>query len=99
MRAASWFLENDQDPHRIKGKDGENCLYMAVHFGASDKMLQWLLHHGARINQKDEQGHAPLARAQEKKHKKATAFLEAAGSKPRQGGTACLLATEIAFAV
>ena len=63
-------------------------------------MQQLLLDHGARINQKDEQGHTPLARAQEKKHKKAIAFLrKLPAPRPRQGGTACLLATEIVLAV
>ena len=54
---------------------------MAVHFGASDKMLQLLIDYGAEINQKDKQRGTPLARAREKKHKKAVAFLEAAGAK------------------
>ena len=81
IQGARWFLEKGQDPNNIKSKDGENCLHVAVHFGASDKMLQLLLDHGAKINQKDKQGRTPQARAQEKKHKKAIAFLEAAGAK------------------
>ena len=81
LRGAKWFLENGQDPNRIKSKDGENCLHVAVHYGAGDKMLQLLLDHGARIDQEDSQGRTPLARAREKGHKKAIAFLEAAGAR------------------
>ena len=44
-------------------------------------MLKLLVDHGAKLNQKDSQGHTPLARAQEKKHKKAIVFLEAAGAR------------------
>ena len=81
IKGAKWLLEKRQDPNEIKSKDGENCLHVAVHFGASDKMLQLLLENGARINQKDKQGRTPLARAYEKNHKKAIAFLEAAGAQ------------------
>ena len=81
IKGAKWFLENGQDPNRIKSMDGENCLHVAVRFGAGDKMLQLLLEHGARIDQKDSQGRTPLARAREKGHKKAIAFLEAAGAR------------------
>ena len=80
IQGTQWFLEKGQDPNHIKSKEGENCLHVAVHFGASDKMLQLLLDQGAKINQKDKQGRTPLARAHEKKHKKAIAFLEAAGA-------------------
>ena len=80
IKGARWFLENGQDPNRIESRDGENCLHVAVHFGASDKMLQLLLEYGARIDQRDSQGRTPLARALEKGHKKAIAFLEAAGA-------------------
>ena len=81
IQGAQWFLEKGQDPNRIKSKAGENCLHVAVHFGASDKMLQLLLDHGAGIDQKDKEGRTPLSRAREKKHRKAIAFLEAAGAK------------------
>ena len=81
IKGAKWFLENGQDPNRIKSKDGENCLHVAVHYGAGDKMLQLLLEYGARLDQKDSQGRTPLARAREKKHRKAVAFLEAAGAR------------------
>ena len=81
IRGAKWLLEKGQDPNTIKSKDGENCLHVAVHFGASDKMLQLLLDRGAKINQKDKQGRTPLARAHEKDHTKAIAFLEAAGAQ------------------
>jgi ankyrin repeat protein len=53
---------------------------VAVHYGASDKMLGLLLEHGAKANQKDKQGRTPLGRAREKKHKKAIAYRE--GAKP-----------------
>ncbi|MEE2831384.1 MAG: hypothetical protein VYD18_03405 [Candidatus Latescibacterota bacterium] len=43
-------------------------------------MLKLLLDHGAKLNQKDSQGRAPLVRAREKKHKKAIAFLETEGA-------------------
>ncbi len=78
IQGARWFLEKGQDPNRIKSKSGENCLHVAVHFGASDKMLKLLLDHGAKISQKDKLGRTPLARAREKNHKKAIVFLEAA---------------------
>jgi ankyrin repeat protein len=81
IQGTRWFLEKGQNPNKIKSKDGENCLHMAVHFGASDKMLQLLIDYGAEINQKDKQRRTPLARAREKNHKKAVAFLEAAGAK------------------
>ena len=81
MKGVRWFLEKNQDPNKIKSKLGENCLHVAVHFGASDKMLRLLLDHGAKVNQKDKLGRTPLARAREKDHKKAIAFLEAAGAR------------------
>ena len=81
IQGAQWFLEKGQNPNHIKSKEGENCLHVAVHFGASDKMLQLLLDHGAKIDQKDKQGRTPLARAHDKNHKKAIAFLQAAGAK------------------
>ena len=65
IKGAKWFLENGQDPNRIKSRDGENCLHVAVNFGAGDKMLQLLLEYGARIDQEDKQGRTPLARAGE----------------------------------
>ena len=81
IKGAKWLLEKGQNPNKIKSTDGENCLHVAVHFGASDKMLQLLLDHGAKINQKDKQGRTPLARAHEKNRAKAIAFLEAAGAQ------------------
>ena len=81
MKGVRWFLEKNQDPNKIKSKLGENCLHVAVHFGASDKMLRLLVDHGAKVNQKDKMGRTPLARAREKDHKKAIAFLEAAGAR------------------
>ena len=56
IKGAKWFLENGQDPNRIKSKEGENCLHVAVHYGAGDKMLQLLLEYGARIDQRDSRG-------------------------------------------
>ena len=82
IQGARWFLEKGQDPNNIKSKEGENCLHVAVHFGASDKMLQLLLDYGAKIDQKDKQGRTPLTRAREKKHKKAIKLL---GSRRRNG--------------
>jgi ankyrin repeat protein len=81
LQGARWFLEQGQNPHRIKSADGENCLHVAVQYGASDKMLELLLEHGTKINQKDKKGCTPLARAREKKHKKAITFLKGAGGK------------------
>jgi ankyrin repeat protein len=81
IQGASWFLEQGQSPNEIGSKDRENGLHVAVHYGASERMLKLLLEHGAKLNQKDKQGRTPLARAKEKKHKKAIAFLEAAGAR------------------
>ena len=80
LRGAQWFLDHGQDPNEIKSADGENALHVAVHWGASDKMLRLLLDYGAKLEQKDKQGRTPLARAREKNRKKAIAFLEVAGS-------------------
>ncbi len=80
IQGASWFLEKGQSPNEIGSKDRENGLHVAVHYGASEKMLKLLLDHGAKLNQKDSQGRAPLVRAREKKHKKAIAFLETEGA-------------------
>ena len=74
IKGATWLLEKGQDPNKIKSKDNENCLHVAVHFGASDKMLKLLIDHGAEINRKDKQGRTPLARAHEKNRAKAIAF-------------------------
>ena len=80
VQGAQWFLEQGQNPNKIKSKEGETCLHVAVHYGASDKMLELLLEHGAKPNQKDKQGRTPLKRAREKKHKKAIAYLEELGA-------------------
>ena len=81
LTGTKWFLEQGQDPNSIKSKDKENCLHVAAHYRASTKMLQLLLDHGAKLNQKDKQGHTPLARAKQQKHAKGIAFLESAGAK------------------
>ena len=80
LKGAQWFLDHGQDPNEIKSADGENALHVAVHWGASDKMLRLLLDYGARLDQRDKQGRTPLTRAREKNRKKAIAFLEAAAS-------------------
>ena len=80
LKGAQWFLDHGQDPNEIKSKDGENALHVAVHWGASDKMLKLLLDYGAKLDQKDRQGRTPLTRAREKNRKKAITFLEAAGA-------------------
>ena len=80
FKGAQWFLDHGQDPNEIKSADGENALHVAVHWGASDKMLRLLLDYGARLDQRDKQGRTPLTRAREKNRKKAIAFLEAAAS-------------------
>ncbi len=80
LQGVRWFLEQGQNPNRIKSQEGENCLHVAVHFGASNEMLKLLLDYGTEINQKDSFGRTPLALAQEKKRKKAIPFLEAAGA-------------------
>jgi ankyrin repeat protein len=81
IQGATWFLEKGQSPNQIGSKTRQNGLHVAVDYGASEKMLKLLVDHGAKLNQKDSQGHTPLARAQEKKHKKAIVFLEAAGAR------------------
>ena len=43
IQGAKWFLEQGQNPNKIKSKEGENCLHVAVRYGASDKMLELLL--------------------------------------------------------
>ncbi len=77
LQGVQWFLEKGQDPNRIKSPTEENCLHVAVHYGASNKLIQLLLDYGADMNQKDSSGHTPLARAQEKNRAKAIALLEA----------------------
>ena len=79
--ARNGCLRRGRTPTQSRAKTERNCLHVAVHFGASDKMLQLLLDRGAKINQKDKQGRTPLARAHEKGHTKAIAFLEAAGAQ------------------
>ena len=76
--ARNGCLRRGRIPTKSRAKTERNCLHVAVHFGASDKMLQLLLDHGAKINQKDKQGRTPLVRAHQKYHTKAIAFLEAA---------------------
>jgi ankyrin repeat protein len=80
LQGVKWFLDNGQCPNQIGRKDRENGLHVAVHYGASDKMLQLLLDAGCKLNHKDKQGRTPLARAQEKNHKKSIAMLAAAGA-------------------
>lgn len=79
LQGTRWFLEKGQDPNQIKSQRGENCLHVAIKFGASNKLLQLLLEFGAQINQKDDAGLTPLAGALGKNRTKAIAFLEAAG--------------------
>ena len=94
IQGARWFLEHQgQDPNNIKSKDGENCLARrprlagnAVDFGCQRqgwcKLSAAVDHDAPRLTRRTEQQRCtPLARAQEKKHKKAIAFLEAAGAK------------------
>jgi ankyrin repeat protein len=59
ITGVQWFLSRGQDPNKIKSKDKENCLHVAVQYGASEKMLQLLLEHGATLNQTDRQGRTP----------------------------------------
>jgi ankyrin repeat protein len=80
MQGVQWFLDHGQDSNQIGSKTGENGLHVAVHYGASDKLLALLLEGGCKLNQKDKEKHTPLDRAKEKKHKKAIAALEAAGA-------------------
>ena len=78
LQGVRWFLEQGQDPNHIKSPANENCLHVAVHYGASNKMLQLLLDFGTRLDQKDSSGHTPLDKAREKNRTKAIAFLEVA---------------------
>ena len=59
ITGVQWFLSRGQAPNKIKSKDKENCLHVAVQYGASEKMLQLLLEHGATLNQTDRQGLTP----------------------------------------
>ncbi len=78
LQGVRWFLEKGQDPNQIKSQEGQNCLHVAVHHGASNRMLALLLEYGADPNQQDAAGRTPLALAQEKQRTKAMAFLQAA---------------------
>lgn len=80
LQGVRWFLEKGEDPNQIKSSQGENCLHVALNFGASNPMLQLLLDHGAELNGMDAAGRTPLAVAHEKNRKKAIPFLEAAGA-------------------
>ena len=82
LQGVRWFLEQGQDPNHIKSHANENCLHVAVHYGASNKILQLLLDFGARLDQKDASGLTPLDRARAKNRTKAIPFLEAAASAP-----------------
>ena len=80
LQGVRWFLEQGQDPNHIKSQANENCLHVAVHHGASNRMLQLLLDFGTRLDQKDTSGCTPLDRARMKKRTKAIPFLEAAAA-------------------
>ena len=80
LQGVQWFLEQGQDPNHIESQANENCLHVAVHFGASNKMLRLLLDFGARLDQRDSSGRTPLDKAREKNRTKAIVFLEKAAA-------------------
>lgn len=80
LQGVRWFLEQGQDPNHIKSQANENCLHVAVHYGASNRMLRLLLDFGTRLDQKDASGFTPLDRARAKNRTKAIPFLEAAAA-------------------
>ena len=78
IQGVRWFLDQGQDPNQIKSETNENCLHVAVHYGASNKMLQLLLEFGTNLDQQDASGRTPLDKAHELNRTKAVAFLQTA---------------------
>ena len=80
LRGVQWFLDNGQNPNRIKSKTGETALHVAVNWRASDKMLKLLVDSGTKLKAKDTQGRTALDLARAIGYAKAVVFLEVVAS-------------------
>ncbi|NKB66630.1 MAG: hypothetical protein GKR89_06180 [Candidatus Latescibacteria bacterium] len=75
FQGVEWFLDQGCDPNKIKSKNGETALHVAVHFGSGVPLLQLLVERGAQADQKTKDGHTALDMARAKKKAKLVDYL------------------------
>lgn len=64
-RGARWLLEHGADPNTLRPETGLSALHAAARNGASEKVIQLLLDHGADPRRKSRDGHDAITTARQ----------------------------------
>ena len=75
LQGVEWFLEQGCNPNKIESKSGETALHVAVSSGSGVPLVRLLVERGAKVDQKNKEGHTALYLAQAGKKTKLVDYL------------------------